>query len=108
MKVKIPAKIRIGTHTYTIELDPHLHSDDKDYGLINYRTQTIRIWSDAPKSIKDQSLLHEVIHLSQHIYRVDITDADIDRIAQCMCDFMINNLGIDLDWGNIKSNKKED
>lgn len=102
MQVKIPPKIKIGTHTYTIEFDPHLHTDEKAFGQINYRTQKIRIWAEAPQSIKDQSFLHEVIHLAEHIYRVTITDEDIDRIAQCICDLLINNLEIEFDWSEIK------
>jgi len=103
MKVSIPQKIKIGTHTYTIGLDPNLHSDDKEFGNINYRTQKIKIWSEAPKSIRDEALIHEVIHLAQHIYRVEIADADIDRVAQVICDFLMNNLGIEFIWDDISS-----
>jgi len=98
MKVKVPRKIKIGTHIFTIEFDQHMHSDDRDFGQINYRTQTIKIWKDAPPSLKREALIHEVLHLSQHIYRVEITDADIDRVAQVICDFLENNLGIEFVW----------
>lgn len=101
MKIKIPKTVKIGTHTYSIELDPHLHSDEKDYGQINYRAQTIRVWLDAPLSIKNEALLHEVIHLAQSIYRVDISDADIDRVAETIGGFLFNNLGIEFDWSGI-------
>ena len=102
MKVKVPNKIKIGTHTYTVELDPHLNSDDKDYGQVNYRTQKIKIWSEAPLSIRNQSLLHEIIHLGQNIYRVEISDPDIDRVAETIGQFLMDNLEIELDWEDIK------
>ena len=102
MIIKLPNKIKIGTHTYKINLDQNLHSDDKDYGQINYRAQEIKIWSAAPPSVKNEALLHEVIHLSQQIYRVEITDQDIDRVAETIAEFLFNNLGIEFSWDNIK------
>ena len=101
MIIKLKNGVKIGTHTFKIKLDPHIHGDDKDYGQINYRTETIKIWKDAPLSIKNEALHHEIIHLSQHIYRVDISDQDIDRVAETFSEFLFNNLGIEYDWSDI-------
>ena len=107
MKVTIPNKIKIGSHIYTIELKPHLHCDDGDYGQISYRKQNIKIWSDAPLSLRNQSLLHEVLHLSQHIYRVEISDADIDRVAETMAQ-LLDNLDIQFDWSILDNSDKRE
>jgi len=102
VKVKVPKRIKIGTHTFTVKFDPHLHSDDKDYGLINYRTQEIKIWTEAPSSIQNEALLHEIIHLSQHVYRVELSDADIDRVAETIAEFLFNNLHLEFNWSDIE------
>ncbi|MDP1615041.1 MAG: hypothetical protein Q8L68_04520 [Methylococcales bacterium] len=104
MKVKLPSEVRIGTHTFKIRFDPHLFSDENKYGLINYRAQEINIWSEAPLSTKNEALLHEIIHLSQHVYRVEISDQDIDRVAETIGEFLFNNLGIEFDWSCISEN----
>jgi len=102
MKVRIPPKIKIGTHTYSVIYDRDIRYDDDKIGICNHRTQTIKIWIDAPPSMKDEALLHELVHIAEYTYRVRIDDADIDRIAQCICDFLINNLGVEFDWSDIK------
>jgi len=101
MIIKVPREIKIGTHTFKVKLDPHLHADEEKYGQINYRTQEIRIWSDAPASTKNEALLHEIIHLAQHVYRVEITDQDIDRIAETIAQFLSDNLHIEFVWDDI-------
>lgn len=102
MKVKLPRKIKIGTHTYKIIFSPHLNSDDRDFGQINYRTQEIKIWTEAPGSLKNIALLHEIMHLSQHIYRVEVSDADIDRMAETIAELLFNNLHIEFVWDDIR------
>ena len=101
MKIKVPREVKIGTHTFKVKLNPHLQTDEKNYGDINYRTEEIRIWADAPLSLRNEVLLHEIIHLAQHIYRVEISDPDIDRVAETIGQFLFNNLQIRFDWSDI-------
>lgn len=103
MKIKIPPKIKIGTHTYKIVFDRSIRTDDNRIGEVNHRTQVIKIWTEAPLSMRNESLLHELIHIAEFYFRVTIDDADIDRIAQCMCDFLFDNLDIEFDWSAISS-----
>ena len=102
MKVKIPKEIRIGTHTYTLKFTPHIHSDDARYASCNHRTQTIEFWSEAPPSITNESLIHEVLHIAELCYRIDVSDADIDRIANVVMELLENSLGIEFSWEGIK------
>ena len=101
MKIKVPREVKIGTHTFRVRFDPHLKGDEGNYGDINYRTEEIRIWADAPLSLRNEALLHEIIHLAQHIYRVEISDPDIDRVAETIGQFLFNNLQIRFDWSDI-------
>ena len=101
MKIKVPPEIKIGVHTYNISLDRNLRADNDRLGEINHRAQTIKIWMDAPPSMKDVSLIHEVLHVAEYCYRVNIIDADVDRIAHCICEFL-GNLGVEFDWRDIK------
>jgi len=102
MKIKIPREIKIGTHTYSVSYDRAIRTDDEHIGQTNHRTQQIKIWTDAPLSMRNESFIHEVIHIAEYYFRVRIEDADIDRIAECMCDLLLNNLGTEFDWSEIK------
>ena len=101
MKVRVSKEVKIGTHTFKIRFDPHLFSDENKYGQINYRTEEINIWADAPISTKNEALLHEIIHLSQHVYRVELSDQDIDRVAETIGEFLFNCLGLEFVWDDI-------
>ena len=103
-KIKIPPTVKIGTHTYSVMFDRNIRTDDDHIGQVNHRTQEIKIWTEAPLSMRNESLLHELIHIAEYYFRVRIDDADIDRIAECMCDFLFNNLNIEFDWSCITEN----
>ena len=101
MKVKIPKQIKIGVHTYTISFNPYLLGDSRRHGEANHRKETIDIQSDNPDNLKLETLIHEIIHIAEFYYRVDISDPDIDRIAEVITEFIVDNLGIEFDWGDI-------
>ena len=107
MKVKIPREIKIGAHTYSIGYDSNLHCDEGRYGNCNHRTQEIKVWSSNPPSLMDECLIHEVIHIGELCYRLDISDSDIDRIAHLILEFLTRNLGIEFDWELIKNQSEE-
>jgi len=101
MRVKIPLRIKIASHTYTICQSPNLLGDESRHGEVNHRTQQITLHSANPKSVKIETLIHEVIEVGKFAYRIDISDPDIDRTAETISQFL-DNLGIEFDWGNIK------
>ena len=101
IKVKVPQKIKIGAHTYSIRLNRHLLSDSNNHGAVNHRTQLIEIQADNPSDLKTETLVHEIIHVGSFCYRINIDDADTDRVAETITQFM-SELGIELDWSGIK------
>jgi len=101
VKVRIPREIKVGAHTYSIGFSPHLHCDEARYGNCNHRTQEIQLWAESPPSLRDESLIHEVIHIGELCYRIDVSDSDIDRIAHLILEFLVRNLGIEFDWSEI-------
>ena len=103
LKIRVPKEIKIGTHTYRIILDRSIRTDDSRIGETNHRTQEVKIWTEAPLTMKNEALLHEIIHIAEFYFRVSVEDADIDRIAECMCDFLFNNLNLEFDWQDIGS-----
>ena len=101
MKARIPSKIKVGAHTYSIELDPYLIGDRNRYGEVCHRTERITIGSSEPVALRNQTLLHEVLHIGETFYRINISDDDIDRIAETILQFL-DSMGIEFDWADIK------
>ena len=102
MKVKVPKEIKIATHTYRVGYDPHMRHDEACYGQVNHRTQTINIESSIPPSVKDQTLIHEIVHIVDKVYVCRMDEDDLERLSNGMAELLFNNLGIELDWSELE------
>jgi len=107
MTIIIPREIKIGTHTYTIEFDPNLVADEAKWGLVHYRLGKILISPEHGKSHINITLLHEIIHIVDRLYRCNLDEDNIDRLAQGLGEFMFNNLEITFDWSKIRNENAE-
>ena len=102
MKIKVPKEIKVSSHTYTVCFAPHLRHDEGRYGVVNHRLQQVEIETSIPPSLRDQTLLHEVIHIIDRAYVCGVGEEDVERIANGVAEFLRRNLGIELDWSDIK------
>ena len=101
VSIIIPEIIKLGAHSYRLSFDPHLWQDEDKSGLTHHRLQEINIELAVPPSNRDETLLHEVLHIIDLLYRCRLNEDDIERLAQGLADFLFNNLEITLDWSNI-------
>ena len=53
MKIKVPKKIKITTHTYRLKYKPHIFIDDRQYGCGNHRSMEIDIEPTLSQSSRD-------------------------------------------------------
>ena len=60
--MRIPSKIKVGGHVYTIELVDH-ELIESDCGEVNRARSTIRLRNDLTASQLEESFIHEVVHL---------------------------------------------
>ena len=102
MKVKVPKKIKIATHLYDVKYDLHLRHDEACYGQVNHRNQIISIETSVPPSIRNQTLLHEVIHIVDKTYVCRMDEDDLERLSNGLSEFLFDNLGIEFDWSLIR------
>ncbi|KKL20173.1 hypothetical protein LCGC14_2458140 [marine sediment metagenome] len=99
--MRVPKTITIGTHTYRITFDPYLILDKGKRGNINHRTQWITIDPSLSGSVKNTTLVHEVLHIIQEVYSVSLGEGDTDRIAEGIAE-MLAGFGITFDWSDIE------
>jgi hypothetical protein len=100
VKVKVPRKIKIGSYEYDVVFKPHLKTDDNLMGFMNKRTSKIELDPDDGSTL-DTTLLHEVVHLISFNYEVNLDEDNTSRIANGIAE-LLQILGIELDWGDIK------
>ncbi len=104
MKVKVPQKIKLLTHTYDVEFNKQELSSAGTIGLCQHIYGKIIVGNNFPLSQMNQSFLHEYMHLVERFLVVKLDDTDIDRIAEGIA-VLLENLGIELDWSDIKELK---
>lgn len=77
----LPHTITIGPHTFTVVEMPQKLQED--YGVANLETFEIRIRNDIPLTLKQETLVHEIVHMMRIMLGVDLTDeAEEERIVQ--------------------------
>lgn len=101
VKIKLSSRIRIGATNCRIKYVPHLEVDNRERGYLLKRTGEIGIEPELSDEMKNRTLIHEVIHQIDENYVIDITENDIERMANGFYEFL-QNLHIELDWSGIK------
>ena len=104
MKVKIPNTIKIATHSYKVVFDANLRHDEASYGQVNHREQIIRLEASIPPSLRDQTLIHEIVHIVDRVYVCRMDEDDLERLSNGIAELLFNNLGVEFDWSFISNN----
>ena len=102
MKVKVPREIKSGPYPYSITLSPDLKLNEGCWGTTHYVRRVVRIDSGLPLIERNQTLLHEVLHVISSTYQCALDEDNVERIANGLSEFLFNNLGIELDWSGIE------
>jgi len=99
MKVTIPRKIKMLTHTYDIVFDNRELAASSCIGLTRFLHQKIILSKGVePDSELNQIFLHEILHTIERHFGMKLDDMDIDRLAEGLAVFLFDNLGIEFDW----------
>uniref|UniRef100_A0A6H1ZDK6 Peptidase n=1 Tax=viral metagenome TaxID=1070528 RepID=A0A6H1ZDK6_9ZZZZ len=106
MNIKVPQELQIAGKTYTIVFVKHLIRDDGDRGKIYWHKQQIQIGDDLEGELRDSTLFHEIIHcFDEHFCgRDNISEPITCGLAEGLFQ-LFKNLGITLDWSEIKEEK---
>jgi len=101
MKIKVPVKLKIASHEYTIRDDIKQLMSNTVVGEVRHVYHDIILDFNRLPSELTQTFLHEYLHCIERFWNVKLDDNDVDRLAEGMA-VLFNNLGIELDWSNIK------
>jgi len=106
IEIRIPKQIKIGAHSYKVSFNYHLKGMGEADAATQHEWQKVFIAPELPPSQRTVSLLHEVLHIINKIYRCGITEENIDRLSEGLAEFLIDNLQIEFDWANIKKGEE--
>ena len=103
MKIKVPSKIKILSHTYKVRFGMKDLVAAGAMGLTRHLHQEIILDGvNIPPSELNQTFLHELMHVVERHFCLKLGDDDIDRISEGLATVLFDNFGIELDWSLIK------
>lgn len=80
--VNIPENINILYKTYSVKQEKNLHDGQDDlYGQIHYLPEQIFLNIDASNSQKEATLIHEVIHGLDEMYRIGLNEEQVEKLG---------------------------
>lgn len=102
MNIRVPKRIQIGGHVYSIDYNEEIERTDRLWGTHDHRALQIEIYPHISPTVKTSTLLHELIHAIAVVYtQIEIEDNKIQSMAEGLTQIM-SQIGITLDWSDIK------
>ncbi len=105
--IKIPDKIQIGGHYFSVVVDEGLSSDG-NRAKVDYRRLVISIHPNRKDSIKSEAIIHEVLHAINTVYLNNQIDSEdiIEPLAEGLWQ-VFEQLGIEFDFGALPDETKK-
>ena len=104
--MKVPRRISIGAHSYSISYDSKLEERHKKLGLIDITNGIILIEPKQINSAKTDTLLHELLHVINFYYCNRSIDEDYIQYFATGLSNLLHGLGLELDWDDIIEEEK--
>lgn len=79
--MKIPDKIKIGKHVIRIRSNTP-DEDDEWIGRLDRKKLSIDLNPNYPRSIQEEALIHELLHITDIIYGLGLTEHQITVLAE--------------------------
>ena len=106
MKVKLPKILKLGIYPFQLRLVHNLVFNENDKGIVRFNDLLIELDEAMNQYERAESLHHEILHQVNRQYSLKLSEEDIDRIAEGLTTF-ISALGIEYNWDDIPSHKRE-
>ena len=106
MKIKVPKQITVGSMTYGIVLTPNLEKHHHLLGQCLTDEGLIKIEPHSRADVRDQSLMHELVHAINDIFMCKLDEDNIERIAQGLTATLKRDFCVEFDWSLIEEERK--
>jgi hypothetical protein len=75
-------KVKIGNQTYVINEVLCVDKRDSLAGQIKFLESEIRILHDLPHDLKQETVLHEVVHGIENFFDLDLEEEEVKQLAR--------------------------
>lgn len=89
--MNIPDKVKVGAHWYDICLVDVVDKVSPRFGEADILNTTITIDRTVSRSIQEQCLLHEVIHVLEHLTGFEFSEEQVSSLASGIYCFLVDN-----------------
>ena len=77
----IPKRITFMGYTFRVIQETEHTEDEERYGLIDYKMQAIQLNKNTSDDRKQETLVHELIHLVSGFLNIEIEEDDVGRLG---------------------------
>ena len=77
----LPKTIKFMGYTFRVIQETEHTEEEERYGLIDYRSQTIQLNKYSTDQRKQETLVHELIHLVLDFLKVELDEDDVGRMG---------------------------
>lgn len=99
--MKVPQTIRVGSRTIAIKYEEGMCQNFQKIGQIRFDQSEMVIDPSMCDESKYQTLFHEIIHAVSDAYSCDISEDNVDRLAEGLVAVLKYDFGIELDWSKV-------
>lgn len=90
--MRIPDKVKILYKNYTVVRAHNVHNEHNDlYGQIDYGRQVIELDGQYPDEQQKATLIHEVVHGLDDMYRIGLGEKVVERLGVALYQFIKDN-----------------
>ena len=101
MKIKLKPEVPLGGLSYQLKFKPHLKFDEATIAVTRWHKGTITMDERTGRQERLLTLLHEYLHCVDGSYQCNLDEAQIERLAHGMNEFLVRYLGLTFDWSEI-------
>jgi len=86
--MRIPKEIKYAGHTYKVRQPTIISPKEAKkkrvsyFGQVNFQKQVIKLRSSEPQTQKEQSLMHELIHIVDHHNKGGLKEEQVEYLAK--------------------------
>ena len=100
INLKVPRQIPLGSRKFKIGR-ADLRDDGLNGSISYHQRMMIKIDKSVNQTQRQISLWHEILHGINYVWKMDISEADIGRLAEGLNQVMQDGFRIELDWSDI-------
>lgn len=97
MRIKIPDKVQVASHTYEINFVSNLIRDEGDRGKLTPHRMLIELDDNMHESLTPVTFLHELLHVIDRHYNCErLHEDDVLCLSEGLCQ-VLKDIGIEFE-----------